>query len=283
MRYLICQDLISELKALKDIVFESSGGRMCKDNNWGKSKRTTGRRAISEARQYSQLHYGEDSMRETTTYDAVYGVGTFTFESVLCRIEEIRECFEAEKNEICQEIDRLNDILSGDIGADGDMSMECERGLPKSFSALSVGTSHAVPQDRMETCSVCNARRESSTMTVNNATSKTGGRPGGLVCNVCQVTRSIMEAKISSGPRHSNGVSAATSTLSHSQSTPAHLFASAAGAVKLDTAAAVREGSDHKHNNNADSPGDAPHSARSSRFRSRIDSARHEHHFLEDF
>lgn len=109
--------------------------------------------------------------------DGIYGTATFTLEDILCRLDEIHECFEAERAEISQEIDRLNDTLSGDFGAVCDTSMECDRGLPKSMAALSIGPSAghaALPQDRLERCSVCNARRDSSMLSVDTAAARAG-------------------------------------------------------------------------------------------------------------
>ena len=65
----------------------------------------------------------------------------------------------------------------------------------------------------------------------------------------------------------------------HSQSTPAHM--------SVNDEAASCSGSPFENNrrsNNENSPDGAPKSARgSSRFRSRLDSARNQHHFLDEF
>jgi hypothetical protein len=211
----------------------------------------------------------------------------FTLEAVTDRLDEIRDCFEAERVEIGQEIDRLNDHLGGDFGMDCETSVEYERGLPKSMSAMSL-SSAPVPADRMETCSVCNTKRPAASLS-----SSGGGKNGLPVCTMCETTRALRDAKIggastsltapsssSASSVASAGSAATSSTMLHSRSIPAHL---SAADLKLNTASVVAENT--RRNNNEDSPNGAPKSARSAvgRFRSRLDSARHEHHFLDEF
>jgi hypothetical protein len=217
-------------------------------------------------------------MKESSSQDFVFGMKEFTLEAVTDRLDEIRDCFEAERVEISQEIDRLNDHLSGDFGMDCDTSVEYERGLPKSMSAMSLTTA-PVPSDRLETCSVCNIKRPASSLSSSSAS-----KHGSPVCTMCETTRALRDAKIGGAPSSSASsvasTSSSSSTLLHSRSIPAHL---SAADLKLNTSAAAAENT--RRNNNEDSPNGAPKSARSSagRFRSRLDSARHEHHFLDEF
>lgn len=307
---------MSELVALKDIIFESSGGRVSSANNWGKSKKVSGRRAISEARQYSQLHYGEDNIRESTILDVIYGMKQFTLDIVNYRLEDIKESFEKEKQELNQEIERLNNSLAGDFNADDEFNDEIEESLPKSLSTMTLqhhtgstnnnnnsnssnysnnSNSSPVPSDRMEVCTVCNIKRPVSSMMPSTG-SKFSSQGSGVICTMCHTTRAMREAKISGGGSRSShttdtttnvgrhAITTGSSSLAHSRSVPAHLHiptttTTSSSKLQVD----MKEIALPRRNNNEDSPEPAPKSARSSRFRNRLDSARHEHHFLEEF
>lgn len=306
--------------ALKDIIFESSGGRVSSANNWGKSKKVSGRRAISEARQYSQLHYGEDNIRESTILDVIYGMKQFTLDIVNYRLEDIKESFEKEKQELNQEIERLNNSLAGDFNADDEFNAEIEESLPKSLSTMTLqhhtgstnnsisssnynsnSNSSPVPSDRMEVCTVCNMKRPVSSMmpsisSNNSISSKSFTQGSGVICTMCHTTRAMREAKISGGGSRSShttdttttnvgrhAITTGSSSLAHSRSVPAHLHVPNTNTTSSTLQVDMKEITLPRRNNNEDSPEPAPKSARSSRFRNRLDSARHEHHFLEEF
>lgn len=252
---------------------------MSRENNFGKAKKATGRRALSEARQYSQLHYGDETLREASVLDVIFAMNSFTTESVTENVDLIREGFNLESTEINQDIDRLNDSLSGDFGADCDTSVDYSLTLPSAMGALSL-SANPVPSERMELCCVCNVKRPVSSLIQTN----TAGRRGPLesngqtMCTMCHTTRMMREAKISSNSSNSS-ISSVNSAinrgLTHSQSTPSHLHLES----DVSTVSANK-----RHSNNEDSPDGAPKSARGgSRFRSRLDSARNQHHFLDEF
>lgn len=256
---------------MKDIVFEASGGRA--GSNSTKHKRASGLRGLSLAQQFSQLHY-QDSNKSFAN-DEIFAIGKFTLEVVNERIDEIRDCFEAEKAEIEIEIERLTDSLDGDYGADATNDSDAK--ISKSMSNLSIHTSSApspVPVDRMELCSVCSIKRPSSQMipSISRASSSA------LVCTTCETTRNRREAKM--GTVLAANTSRAPNGLSHSRSTPANLTSTEESHLSSPP------NRDARRNNNEDSPDSAPKVSprgASSRFRNRIDSARHEHHFIDEF
>lgn len=271
--------MLLELKALKDIVFEMSGGRVNAENNWGKSKKT-GRRAISEARQYSQLYYHNNNAKDLSAFKSVYGMQHFTAEIIVDMVDSVRDCFEVERREIEQEIDRLNDSLDGNFE-----EMESDVKMTKSFEKVSIGSPSPVPNEKMELCSMCSVRKPASSF------------DNSLVCSTCHLSRQRREAKLGSGNNTSarNTTSSSSSnnlggSLHHSQSTPTQLTAEMA---RLDISGPAFQY--NSRNNNEDSPDSAPISSgksssrggsaggAASKFRNRLDSARHEHHFLDEF
>jgi len=263
---------MSELSALKDIIFEASGGRAGQNKNSGRNKRASGLRGLSLAQQFSQLHYQDNE--KSSDIDGVFGIKKFTTEIVIARLEEIRDCFEAEKVAIEHEIERLTDSLDGDYGDDG--MNESDSKVTKSMSTLSIHTA-PVPVERLELCSVCNTKRPASQIIPSASKSATG-----MVCTSCETTRNRREAKMGSVlATSSSQAQNAHNNLSYSRSTPMGLVASTED-LHLSSPP-VRSA---RHNNNEDSPDSArivsPRGA-TSKFRNRIDSARHEHHFIDEF
>lgn len=274
-----------ELMALKDIIFETSGGRPNSEGT-GKNKRASGLRGLSLAQQFSKLHY-EDSEKSFTS-DEIFSIKQFTLEIVTFRLEDIRECFDAEKIEIEQEIDRLNNTLDGDYGAD-----ESDSNVAKSMSKLSILTGAAspspVPAERTELCSVCSTKRPYHQL--QQAANR--GSSSSFICTACETTRNKREAKmgtisaLSSAHRGSNNTGS-NNGLSHSQSTPANL--TSPQLVERDHLSSPPDRVVHR-NNNEESPdgAGAKSSGRrgpvtgSSKFRNRIDSARFDHHFSDAF
>jgi len=258
-----------ELTALKDIIFEASGGR-AGSSSTGRNKRATGLRGLSLAQQFSQLHYQDNE--KSFANDEVFSIRRFTLEIVNERMEDIRQCFEAEKAEIELEIERLTDSLDEDYGADA--SNDSDVKIAKSMSNLSIHTSSApspVPTDRLELCSVCNIKRSAGQMS-----SGASRNASSFVCNTCETTRNRREAKMGTVQSSSSN---RVGGLSHSQSTPANLTS----AEESHMSSPRR---DVRRNNNEDSPDSAPKISprgASSKFRNRIDSARHEHHFIDEF
>lgn len=263
---------MSELMALKDIIFEASGGRAGHNKGSGRNKRASGLRGLSLAQQFSQLHYQDTEKSED--HDGIFGIKSFNYEIVAAQLQEIRDSFEAEKVAIEQEIERLTDSLDGDYGED--TMNESDSKITKSMSTLSIHTA-PVPVERLELCSVCNVKRPISQMVSGGAKNIAS-----VVCTSCETTRNRREAKMgsvlatSSSHTQNNHYS-----LSHSRSTPAGLATSTED-LHLSSPP-VRTA---RHNNNEDSPDSArklsPRGA-TSKFRNRIDSARHEHHFIDEF
>lgn len=251
-----------ELAALKDIIFESGAEASIKN------KKTSGLRGLSLAQQFSKLHY-EDSDKSFTT-DVIYDLKTFTLEIVALRIDEIRESFENEKLEIEREIDRLNDSLDGDYGADA--ANESDSKISKTMSKLTI---HAVPvplslSTEMDMCSVCSSRRPANLLFQRGSSS-------GFICATCETMRNKREAKMGTV----NSTNKVNGGLSHSRSTPV------VTSLNEDTHLSSPPQRDVRRNNNEDSPDSArtqsPRGGASSKFRNRIDSARHEHHFIDEF
>ena len=143
------------------------------------------------------------------------------------------------------------------------------------MSTLSIPTA-PVPVERLELCSICNTKRPASQM-ISGASKSLAG----LVCTSCETTRNRREAKMGSVLTSSSQAQSTLNTLSHSRSTPVGLAASTED-LHLSSPP-VRSA---RHNNNEDSPDSArqlsPRGA-TSKFRNRIDSARHEHHFIDEF
>ena len=271
--HFILQDLFMELTALKDIIFEASGGRAGSSSTGGRNKRASGLRGLSLAQQFSQLHY-QDSEKSFTN-DEIFSIRSFTLEIVNERMDDIRQCFEAEKAEIELEIERLTDSLDEDYGADA--SNDSDAKVAKSMSNLSIHTSSApspVPTDRLELCSMCNIKRPTGHM-VSGASRNTSFS---FVCSTCETARNRREAKMGT-VLSSSSTRAAGHGLSHSQNTPANLTS-----VEDNHLNSPRR--DIRRNNNEDSPDSAPKISprgASSKFRNRIDSARYEHHFIDEF
>lgn len=284
--------LLQELKALKDIVFEMSGGRVNEENNWGKSKKT-GRRALSEARHYSQLHYNNGDEKDLTSFNAVYDMKHFTSEIVADMGDSIRDCFEAERKEIFREIDRLNDSLDGNCE-----ELESEPKVSKSFEKISLSSPSPVPTEKMDLCSMCSLRKPP----IVDLTTGKSIVLYPFICSACQLARQKREVKLgtssssSSSSNSAAGIRSGTRSMSHSQSTPAHLSAEMSRLdISIDTNSPAFQY--NKRSNNEDSPDAALTSAFSvskssprssgggaaSKFRNRLDSARHEHHFLDEF
>ena len=270
------------------------------DSTSGRGKKASGKRAISEARQYSQLHYSEDFTREPTILDTMYNIKSFSLDFVASRMYDIKDAFAVEQTELECDIKRLNETLDGEVnfGSGCDLSFDNDSNnsnlvssmanisLTKSSSAATVTTTNPSPNpvhiDRLEMCSVCSQRKPSQTIsTISGGGNKIRGGSGSIavfVCAACQIARTSRDAKLGG---HNNN-----NTMSHSRSVPANVTSSAAAPKRAVSPAAAQI---NRHNNNDDSPDAAQKpSSRgsgggSSRFRSRLDSARHEHHFLDEF
>ena len=297
-----------ELRALKDILFEMSGARTSNDG-----KKITGKRALAQARQYSQLNYTDEISGDSSVLDALFNMKSFTLEIVADRLDDIHECFKVENAGLESFIARLTDNLdsdsitagctsnSFDLGSKHGDSVD-DAGIAQAMSKVNLternnrnatsttgngnnsnpsssgnsrsNSSSALPGDKMEVCTVCSVKKNVtllSSAVVNTAAA--------FVCSTCQTKKIRRDAKL--GTNSGSSTSHATSSgMISSRSTPAGVRTDA----HFEETQANQAESSNQHNNNDDSPDARPKSAsRTSKFRSKLDSARFDRHFMEEF
>ncbi|KAJ1408752.1 hypothetical protein B484DRAFT_403420 [Ochromonadaceae sp. CCMP2298] len=294
-----------EVKALKDIIFEMAGGQDIIDSLNGRSgQKVGGRRAIADARNYSQLHYNKTK----SSVDELFACPRFSLDSVGAQVLKIREGFAAEASELERDVDRLTAGLDGDVGDFLDTGMasltldesvkdmkvqgkaEAQRAEDKGVNFVKSGTHQVDKGEKVdkggrkqkddELCTLCGTKRTKRTKSVPNK-----GNP--TLCLGCQTRKAKKEQE---GARN----------MHTSQSAPVALKTSLSLAqgdmTEWEGQGREGQGQGRPHNNNDDSP-EAKHTHLSSsssgrisssggtpsKFRSRLDAARCDLHFLDDF
>mmetsp|Transcript_10763 Transcript_10763/g.17557 ORF Transcript_10763/g.17557 Transcript_10763/m.17557 type:complete len:477 (-) Transcript_10763:172-1602(-) len=128
------KNLWIELRALKDIIYDMAGGDMVIDGLWASGgdgsnntsqvkKKTGGKRGITDARNFSQLHYnsstsdGGQQNEAGWLMDDLLQCKYFTAETIGFKLDDIREAMQLEIKGLEVDIERLNIYLDGGAAA----------------------------------------------------------------------------------------------------------------------------------------------------------------------
>jgi hypothetical protein len=137
-----------------------------------KPKVSIGKRSISDARQYSQLHYSSDGLpTEMSVLDDIYCCKRFTIEKVMLRLHDIREAFAIEAANLENEIERLNASLDGEA--------DIESTIVPAMSRTSVSKPSNIVVDKLALCSVCGKKPAQTSLKGSSSGSSSSGNGSG--------------------------------------------------------------------------------------------------------
>jgi hypothetical protein len=310
------QNLLIEVKNLKEIIYQSCDSvetSVDDDHKPGFVSATgvkRGKRSITQARNFSQLYYDENSSidgslvsstHEPSVLDDFYSLKSFSLDLLTQHLNFIQEVFQCERSMLERNIEQLLLRLDNDINckldmegmqlspldSDGLLPVQKGIGKPEKTAQKSI----LIDSSSADLCLACKATSIGKKKDKGIPLGSKGNSIGSM-CASCQLTKSKLISSKSdiTISRHEE----THSTIAEAKTTKLKQKTAKAGPdVKRthvlnigSSLSSATTGSDlHSagpHNNNEDSPGSLTPS-RSGRFRSRLNSARSELHFLEDF
>jgi len=324
------QSLWIEVKNLKEIIYQSCDAVETSVDDDHKSGAVTaigakrGKRAITQARNFSQLYYDENSnidgrmvsaTNKSSITDDFYSLKSFSLDLLTQHLHFIQDVFQHEKNMLERKIEQLLTRLDSDINSKLDMEGMQLSSLDAATSRVQDYKGNEKPEKNshknipidistVDLCSVCKAnsvgkKKDKSNHLLGNKMDK-----GSVVsmCASCQLTKTklinsksdiflsrhdethstIADAKMSKLKQKTcKGGSDVKRAIESSLEFVHVLNIGSSSNSRSDLCNSTASDSSF-HNNNEDSPGSLTPS-RSGRFRSRLNSARSELHFLEDF
>ena len=321
------------MKNLKEIVYQSCDSV----ETSAKKVKASGIRAITQARNFSQLYYDESNIlnggmtftsasHEPSILDEFYELKSFNLDLLVQHLHFIQDVFKFERDMLDKSVEQLLLRLDNDINNKLDMegmqlsSLEADMSYlddaPKDQehkgSGKPVKASHksiSIDNSSVDLCTVCRV----NTIGKKKDKGVLGSKNGVSVCTTCQHAKSklvnsrsdVMISKHEETLNHSNVAEAKIGKHMKLKSTVKPLgspdakraIGSSLEFVHVlninnssttitytgsDSYSNNSTASDSLHNNNEDSPGSMTPS-RSGRFRSRLNSARSELHFLDEF
>lgn len=274
------------MKAFKAILFEMGSNSL--DNalrqNVGTSgtNRRGGKSSIAKAKNFSNLYY---TTKEGENEFNIYTMKNFTLDSVQNMRSEIKESMDEERISLEKEIVKLNNEMDN-------QSESVAYGCDESASLTSLNTSFLSLDLSSLTCTVC---KKPSTRVDPARTNKLGTQ---FVCSICKKGSTHIfrnneshESMIQDFSKKLMLSSQSEAMLSSSNNSNSYLTHSSSTSNDY-----LDDSSPHPHPNNNDSSPvsfmSVPVSSRStlssggrgsSKFRSRLNSARDELHFLDEF
>jgi hypothetical protein len=294
------QSLWREVKALKSILFEmgsNSLDNIVRQSNVGRG----GKHSIAKAKNFSNLYYTQGKENEFN----IYSIKTFSLDSITSDLSDIKDAMEAEHTFLEKEVNHLNNEM--DNQSESMISLdESTSGLNSNFSSMDLSSM---------TCSICKSKlsmivdpsRRGQLPNSSSSSSRFNNSLQTYTCSICKEKKSIQESKLygsnvgrNTGTRHPDETfiqdfsqklflsSQSEAILQHSPLSSSNSYLSS------------DSNDDHRprgSNNNDSPPGSlslsVPVSSRSSlssggrgstsKFRSRLNSARDELHFLDEF
>lgn len=340
------QSLLIEVKNLKEIIYQSCDAFETSANDDHKpgfvsatgTKR--GKRAITQARNFSQLYYDESSnidgclvtsTHEPSILDDFYSLKSFTLDLLTQHLNFIQEVFQHERSMLEKNIEQLLLRLDNDINSKLDMevmqlsSLNSDDLLPAAAApdykgsgkpektahkSISIDSSSSV-----DLCSACKAISVGKKKDKGIIPLGSKGSSSSIIasmCASCQLSKSklissksditisrheethstiadakMTKLKMTKTAKRVDGPDAKGRPVGSSSSSLefAHILnigSSLSNTITNSDPHSSATTGTGPHNNNEDSPGSLTPS-RSGRFRSRLNSARSELHFLEDF
>ncbi len=294
------QNLWRELQALKSIIFEINGytNNVSTSFNKDASKETNvksksnGKRSILNAKSFSSLYY--DNVESSTTngslqMEAIYNMTDFSLEQIITSLEIIRSALESETADLETEVQKLN----------REMDSQSESNVfVFNSSGADTKQNNSKSQHNIDrgdfVCRLCNKRSTASVVvpTAGGARqshlaaqydSKSDDHSESDVCTSCKEFQERRDAKI-------NGKTNNSSTTHNSSSGGQNSSVNKNNSVTIQSIPDIDLSSLSTLNGNNNQSTDSsakstPRSggAKSSRFRSRLNTARDELFFLDEF
>jgi len=316
------QNLLIEVKNLKEIIYQSCDSvetSVDDDHKPGFVSATSvkrGKRAITQARNFSQLYYDESSnidgslvssTHEPSVLDDFYSLKSFSLDLLTQHLNFIQEVFQHERSMLEKNIEQLLLRLDNDINCKLDMEgiqlspLDSDALIPSQDNYKGVGKAEKTAQKSISIDSssvdLCSACKATSLGKKKDKSIPLGSKSNsimiiGSMCASCQLIKSKLISSKSDitisrhEETHSTIADATTTKLKQktAKTVPdvkrTHVLNIGSSLSNATTGSDLH--STGPHNNNEDSPGSLTPS-RSGRFRSRLNSARSELHFLEDF
>lgn len=277
------QSLWREVKALKSILFEmGSNLAVVRQGNTGRASK----QSIAKAKNFSNLYYSEGKEGEN-----IYSIKKFSLDTVANDLSKIKQLFETEQTSLEKEINQLNNEMDNQSESMLNAPDEPISSLITPFSSMDLSSM---------TCSICKSKLSSKVDPtkrgpVPNPKSK-------FTCSICKEKKLIQESKIYGSNVGRNAGAQMEEMLIQDFSKKLLLSSQSEATIPgdkfLSSNSNEQPDDDEKHrgnNNNNSSPGSlslsVPVSSRSSlssggrgssKFRSRLNSARDELHFLDE-
>lgn len=277
------QSLWREVKALKSILFEmGSNLAVVRQGNTGRASK----QSIAKAKNFSNLYYAEGKEGEN-----IYSIKKFSLDIVANDLSKIKQLFETEQTSLEKEINQLNNEMDNQSESMLNAPDEPISSVITPFSSMDLSSM---------ICSICKSKLSSKVDPtkrgpVPNPKSK-------FTCSICKEKKLIQESKIYGSNVGRNAGAQMEEMLIQDFSKKLLLSSQSEATIPgdkfLSSNSNEQPDDDEKHrgnNNNNSSPGSlslsVPVSSRSSlssggrgssKFRSRLNSARDELHFLDE-
>jgi hypothetical protein len=284
------QNLWRESLAIKSIVIDLNVPKSVSLNGNEKAK-TTGKRSILTAKSFSTLHDDECDSKTSITpglrTKKIQNISRFTLESIVSLVADIRRGLENENSELEMEVDRLNREMESQ--AESVFTFNGNNNNSSSDFNSTTVTKSAYAVQKSNQCKLCGVKLFTARdPPLGSRASTVAADPSENMCNECDALCLRRDGSLLSGshpPVRTTSFSTGTST-GGGVSGVSDQFAQMSMLPPLPLSSMnnnQRSSSSSLSSSSTSTPRSGSNGATSSRFRSRLNTARDELFFLDEF